>query len=271
MTGVMARRFGLNVLMLLLVMLLAGGAWWYFEQGQAHLPNTLMPTLKLSEIEHIEIVRRPELKNESTLRFVRRDKNWWLTKPQQVPVKETRIRLLLTLLESPISADYAADEKDLKQFALEPGLVQLSINEHLLILGQSNPVSGQRYVLHNNRILLLDESVFANLAGDWLRLVSPRLVAAGYELERVALPDDVREPPDLITAWQNAEAVYLEHWDARQALKTLPRVRLHFKTQSPQDLYVLMQADELRIIWPSQAIVYVFPASQSKLLLPMSS
>jgi len=270
MTGVMARRLSLNLFMLLFVAFLGTGVWWYFAHNQSNTPKTLLPTVQLSEIKRIEVLRRPEQADESKLRFVHRNEAWWLTAPQQLPVSATRMRLLLTLLESPISADYAADEKNLQQFALEPGLIQLSINEHLLVLGKPNPVSGQRYILHNDRILLLDEAVFTSLYGDWLRLVSPRLLAAGDELERVELPDDFVESPELITAWQNAEAIELEHWDARQALEDLPRVRLHFKAQSPRDLYVLTQADELRLVWPAQALVYVLPGSQSQLLLPMS-
>jgi hypothetical protein len=57
-----------------------------------------------------------------------------------------------------------------------------------LSLGDTNPVSGKRYILFQDKIYLGADTVYNDLLGDPAEFASLRLIESGQELQRIALP-----------------------------------------------------------------------------------
>lgn len=168
--GAMLRRMLLNLALLLLV---AGvGVWGWQLARQPEKTSEALLSLGKGEINQLIIMLRPGTAQVQTIRMQKyAAEQWKMLEPQQANVNPVRVTQLLTLLDEVVNASYDVQGKDLTQYALQPGNVTLTLNDQTLVFGMENPVSHQRYILHNGKIKLVSEAVYGLLIGavqDWL-------------------------------------------------------------------------------------------------------
>lgn len=168
--GTQTRRLLVNLALLLIVAGVGGRVWWQTSQPEKSPPTLL--ALGKGEITRIGIVRHPGTPQADSIRMEKQPgEQWQMLEPKQAKVNHTRITQLFTLLDETVTASYDATGKDLKQYALQPGNVALTLNGQTLLFGMENPVSHQRYILHDGRIKLVSEAVYGLLTGtpgEWL-------------------------------------------------------------------------------------------------------
>jgi len=86
-------------------------------------------------------------------------KQWVISQPIQAPADKDKVRLLFTLLTDPVTSSYDVAGKDLANYGLDKENLSISFNGVKLILGKINPVSQNRYVLKDDKIYLIAETV----------------------------------------------------------------------------------------------------------------
>nr|CAA6829774.1 MAG: Unknown protein [uncultured Thiotrichaceae bacterium] len=164
-------RFRLNGLLLLVICGLAIFAWWFSAQKQSG-PERLF----MGDYESINLltVDRPERSaGAKKILFEKKEKHWLMVAPYLHKADPMRIRQLLTFLSEPVAATYDSAGRDLAQYGLQSTRLILRFNEQQFILGKLNTVSGNRYVLHENKIKLVSEAVYGLAIGDWESFVLP--------------------------------------------------------------------------------------------------
>ncbi|MFN3786400.1 MAG: DUF4340 domain-containing protein, partial [Thiothrix sp.] len=144
---VVRKRFLWNVLLLLLVTVLAGVVWWQANRS-AVIPQRLL-TLTRAEVQQVTLIQQPDTPQQTLIRLQRDGERWRITAPRQLAANPAKISQLFTLLDESVSASYAAEGKDLAQYGLQPPALKVQFNDASLLFGTENPVSRQRYFLHD--------------------------------------------------------------------------------------------------------------------------
>ena len=268
MASAQIRRLWLNLLMLLLVVGLSGLAWWWLNKPQQG-PETLY-TGALDSINLITLQRDAKVEGASKIRFELQDGYWWMVAPRKVMANGVRLRQLFTFLNEEVTASYDAAGQDLVQYGLQPGRVTLRFNNQQYVLGETNPVSNNRYVLHNNRIKLASEAVYNSVTGDWVNFVALKLLPEGVKVKSVALPDGYEQTDDLANSWQNASAIRLEPWDKKDSdtEEAAEEIIVSLVGGGKMTFLLLKKSGEIELAQPDSGIRYVIPETQGSYLLP---
>lgn len=266
MAGVQKRRLLINLLMLSLVAGLGGIVWW---SGQGEESGTQgLVALDPQQIQQIAIERRQPEDGVATIRLEKQGEAWMMRQPQSVPANAVRLRQLFTFLNEPVSGDYDAAGQDLAGFGLQPGAATLRFNQEQFVLGNTNSVSGKRYVLHNNRVKLLSEAVFSSLTGDWVNFVSLNLLGAEAVVKAVTLPAGFIQTDELVSSWQQASAIRLEPFNQPPTPAAQEQVELALQSGETLRFLLLGQGEEVILGQPERGIRYFIPAAQASYLLP---
>jgi hypothetical protein len=169
-----------------------------------------------------------------TIVLARGDGGWLLSAPLAAPADPFRVQALLTLPSARSRSGFRATGNDLVQFGLAPPLAVLRFDALLLEVGDTEPLSGRRY-LHNpaqDQVHLVEDRWFGQVFGSAAAWVDPRPLPEGATPVRIALPDAVwrragaawrREPPDpalsadagvtLVESWRRARALSVRALD----------------------------------------------------------
>lgn len=259
-----ARRLLLNLALLLLVAGLGGLAWWKTNQPQQQ-PATLL-NLSRADITRVTITRHPGTAPQDKIRLERQGEHWRMLEPRQADTNPARISQLFTLLDETVQASYDATGKDLKQYGLEPAALSVAFNAETLLFGAENPVSNQRYFLHDGKLKLASEAVYGLLTGEALELVSNKLIPEGRSLKSVVLPEGYAAKTDTLQNWQSADAIRLESWDGKGENKG--NIVLTLDDGSQINLTLLSTEGELVLTNAATGIRYSLAEPQRSQLLP---
>jgi hypothetical protein len=102
----------------------------------------------------IQLPDQPEIMMEAS------GADWLMTQPVQAKVSTKSLQQLTTLLSEPIQAEYSSEGKTLSEFGLDNSAIRVRFNGVEYALGKLNPINHYRYVLLDQRILLVNEVVY---------------------------------------------------------------------------------------------------------------
>lgn len=264
MPSIHTKRLYLNLSLLVVVLILGAIVWWQVSKPLSTAPSLL--ALTKADINHITIKRNLDKDKPETIRLVKQAEQWRMLEPKNYAVNPIRMAQLFTLLDEPVEASYPAQGKDLKTYGLQPGKVELSFNDQALILGDDNPVSHKRYILHQGSIKLVSEAVVGLLQGDVLDLLSTKLVPPERTLQQVTLPDTYAKVAPLLQNWRLADAIQIEAWDGKGESKG--QIVLSLDDGSQVNLSILNDQDEFILGNTSLGLRYKLVPGQMANLLP---
>lgn len=223
------KRAQLNLAMVGLIAII--GAGLYFSRETPPEETPLLP-LDAEAIDRIEIAH-PE---QAAIVLSREGDQWRLTAPVQTAADAFEVASLTRLAALPVRREVAGDA-DADALGLAPPDFVIRLNEHALSFGDIEPLSSQRYIDVDGRVVLVDNPPGSALDRDYSDLVSKQLIPTGAVMNRIALPgltvirDDGRwrapEAPEasadqlvaLVDGWRDAKAM----WNA-EALQVDPAV-----------------------------------------------
>ncbi|BCO32649.1 hypothetical protein TspCOW1_27520 [Thiohalobacter sp. COW1] len=170
-----------NVVLLLLVAALA--ALVYLRPGTQTADSTSLTRLDPAQVQSIRIDN-----DRGRIELVRHDGGWQLREPD-LPADAFQAKILLNLLNQPSQRQYPLAEIDPADIGLDPPRLVLHYDDAELRLGGTEPLQDLRYVQYGDTVHLIEDRVLNLLGAGASDLVSRRLVPAGTELQRLALPE----------------------------------------------------------------------------------
>ncbi len=266
MTRISMRRLGVNFLLLMLVVGLASLVGWQLQQKKQVTQNSCLLPLSLAEVNSVVVERRQD-GFDAQLEFKREGDQWRLVQPQQIAANPVKVRQLFTLLDEKVESSYPSAGKDLSAYGLDPAELSLSINGYKLVLGNTNPVSNNRYILNAGQIQLVNEAVYSLLQEAWVNFVSLTVIPAPFNLTAVQLPESFAELPQLVSNWKNAEAIRVEAFDLQKLRPEMQKLVLKGATET-RELVIVKLSDEIVLADPTKQLAYVLPISQATALFP---
>lgn len=278
-----------NILLLCLVV----GLYWFNNQESTNV-NELqaLTTLEQNDIQHI-IISRP---NSTNMTFEKTSLGWQITQPFQAQANTTRIKLLLSLLQT---ASYAQldNSNTLQQFGLSPDSIELKLNKHSFQFGDIESISNHRYILHNNSVHLVEDKVMPMLQASATSFIENKLFAKDSIIEKLSLPlfneNETLSNKQLIIEkvndhWQSKSAytadqltTLVDTWHHTYALQVLPITETNHSNLSMK-IWLQNQVDAIEfdvqltdkalyIIDIENKLKYQFSHSIAKQLFPSST
>lgn len=107
--------------------------------------------------EATEIVIHAEGAEDVVLKSI--EGQWKVTAPEQFDADKDKVRHLFTLLSENADTSYDIADKNLADFGLDKEKLSVSFNGVKLTFGDYNEVSHKRYVLKEDKMYLISETV----------------------------------------------------------------------------------------------------------------
>lgn len=267
-----------NLLLLLVVVALV---WFVQKPEPEQKPVQTMTDLAVTDVRDIQIQRH----EKPPLHIQKQTQNWQIISPFQAQANVTRLNMILKLLKMPVQTRLDANDKNLAEYGLASPAIILQLNDKKFAFGDVETLSKQRYVLHQQQILLISDSATPMLRATADSFIDNRLLPADQKIRRIDLPaeqgnalsltktngqwqsdvpslssDDMMA---LIDSWQHAYALQVHHLDAA-ALATLPEAEVFIwleNSQTPLAFVLLETENSLSLINPASALKYEFPTA----------
>jgi len=275
----MHARVLLSVALLAAVIALA---WLVLRDTRAPAPQ---PGLAVTSLSPATVTRIGiERDGQVAVVLERVDARWLLTAPLVLPADDFRVQALLGLLSARSHSGFRAAGNDLGEFGLAPPLARLRFDDVTLGVGNVEPLSGQRYVLSDDQVHVIEDRWFAQIFGAPHAWADPRPLPADAKPVRIVLPDAEwrlregrwqREPHDASLS-ADAGQMLADAWRAARALAvrardpTLPwgdRVVVALADASPIVFELAHVPDALVLGRPDLGLQYRFLARQGNALL----
>jgi len=210
--------------------------------------------------------------------------HWLLKQPFSVRADEPRVQALLDFLEDESQDAFPAKDHDLKRFGLAEPALRLQFDDSLFAFGDANPLSGRRYVLHEDTIHLTADTIYPTLTGPAEDLATPRLLEEGTEPVKLTLPNYVLSrgakglwklsSPDprissaalqkLVDEWRYAQAPTVRRKQERTSQGT---IRIEFQAGTAVQFEILAKNPELILARSDLNLEYAMPAGAGQRLL----
>ena len=210
---------------------------------------------------------------------------WQVGTPLNLPANELRIRALLQVLSARSHAGFRAAGNDLSRFGLSPPRARLDVDGQIIDFGDTEPLDGRRYVLHDGQVHLVTDAFFQHLDAEAATFVHPaplgpeatpvelelpslriRLNRSGWAAEPPAADPAAVRLDELATAWREAHALRVRGWRADLAWGPTIQVRLEGRA-SPLQFRVARTEFELILGRPDAGIQYHLPRAAGERLL----
>jgi len=189
--------------------------------------NSTTKTQHLSslKIEEITEIRIPREQGKDIVFNKRDDTTWFMLKPYPVKAHQFRLNTLLGLTQTLIQKSYDADSLNLSDYALEQPRARIIFNTTEISFGKINPVNNKRYLLAENKILLLDDQIYPLVSAQASSFIDLALLPDNFKITKIETPATTVEliSNNLWTASNknklNADQIqaFLQHWKSAQA------------------------------------------------------
>jgi hypothetical protein len=280
---------------LVLITLLAGLYWFINDEPTTQISTTTISTINSDAIHQITISQT----NRADIIINKTNDHWQLTAPITARANQNRIKLLLSLLTmQPHRQQAVSAGQDLSQFGLKNDSTSLILDKHHFVFGDIEPIEQRRYILHNNHIYLLEDTISPLLNTSASSFIDNRLIQEKQRITQLTIPyyqeqnlleqttslqlnngqwqSNSKQTTDnlveIIDNWQHASALQVIPLDALAS--TLQPSSFHAIVQlenqsAPIKLALYLNETSFFIVSEQTKLAYQFPkASYQTLLLP---
>lgn len=284
----MKRSYLTNLLLLTLMMVLL----WQLDRVETpEMVTTIGGELTPSMVQEITINRAMQ----STIEIIKTGQGWELQQPFVARASDSRINMLLNLLDSIPGEQFAIDKDlDLTSFGLAEADLAISFNNTTFVFGDSEQLSGQRYLRSRETIFLFNDAISPLLQASASGFIENRLFADSGQLQSLTLTyrtaqtlknknmtlqlqnglwqsTDDRFSADELTAMANA-------WQQAYAMQVSPNystagidfltLKFAFDNGQTIEASARLTAQGLSVLIPERQLQYQFPASTALRLFP---
>ena len=194
----------------------------------------LLTSINVSDINSIHIHKK---QNDDIIFLKHKNNIWHMTKPYNIKAHQFRINTLLGLTQSPVDTLYNIESLDLSAYALEPPRARISFDQTDILFGKINPLNNKRYLLANNKMVLLNDQAYPLVSAQAASFVNLSLIPDDFNIKRIETPSTSIQFTNN-SVWVssnknklNADQIQslIQHWKSAQAFavhKYMPRKKL---------------------------------------------
>ena len=273
-------RHRLNLVLLAVVVALAALVYLKPAGQPSHADQPLLD-FNVASVQDIHL----DLPGKPGIELKREGGGWRLTAPRAFGADPLTVQGLLDALDAARAAPVKGASADLSRYGLDKPLVRLQLDGRELDVGADEPVSGDRYMLAEGRVMLTDKLILYHLVRDAYWWMDKHLLPAGTRLTALQLPQ-LTLTLDKNKHWQlapkddsvSADAIQhlVDDWLQARAMSVAPLEKkpadgevalLLAGADQPLRFQILKDPDLLVLARPDLGLEYQFDASQKDELL----
>lgn len=167
--------------------------------------------------------------DEQPVQMQKTDGLWMIMQPLKIEADEFRVHAILKLLTVKTDQQYDASTLDLNKYSLQPARASLTIDQQTFLFGGVSSVDNRRYLLTNNKLMLVEDTFFPLLSSGYKNLMRRQLMPSNAHISAIEL-DDYKIYLNPQAAWEvsrkniadttlSADAVklFVDNWQHIQA------------------------------------------------------
>ncbi|MDP1708958.1 MAG: DUF4340 domain-containing protein [Gammaproteobacteria bacterium] len=259
------------------------------------------PLAQLTPLVPAQIIRiRIERSADDTILLEKESPGWVLQAPVAMPANNFRVEAVLQTAQAPVHARMQAAEVSLAEFKLDQPRVRLWLDDTEIAFGGTEPLSGRRYVQTGDSVVLITDTGYFDLVGDFTAFADTALLAPDARLTQIDLPalrlvrlregswmqapNRAQMPPASNTSMDMINALH-DAWRLTRATQVRPYVAAEHAETAGDDIVfigvegdavplrfdILSRAPELVLGRADLGIQYRLPASAAERLLSLSA
>lgn len=205
-------------------------------------------------------------KKSGAIRFNKVNGKWQMQSPYQLPANEFRINTMLKILHAYSYTQFNVADVDLKRFLLDTPDLAIQFNDTRIAFGDTSPISKQRYVMVNDKVHLINDSLYEQLQAPATFFLDTRLLPENAKIASIEFPDytismktgvwSVSPRADVsadrlvatVNAWQKLDAISISKFEGGDNKKSIhidagPAGKFDFVIVTPQPKLVLARPD----------------------------
>ena len=205
-------------------------------------------------------------KKSGAIRFNKVDGKWQMQSPYQLPANEFRINTMLKILHAYSYTQFNVADVDLKRFLLDAPDLAIQFNDTRIAFGDTSPLSRQRYVLVNDKVHLINDSLYEQLQAPATFFLDTRLLPESAKITSIEFPDytismktgtwsvdpqahvSADKLVAVVNAWQKLDAISISKYEEGDSTKNIhidagPAGKFDFVIVTPQPKLVLARPD----------------------------
>ena len=156
----------------------------YDQNEQSVITETPLTALDPAGITRIHIERG----EGSVVSFNRDRDGWYMQRPYIHAANPVRISAMLKLLQAHSYTQFRTADVDLARFLLKAPAVVIQFDDTRIAFGDSSPIGKQRYVLVNDTVHLINDSLFQQLQAPATFFLNSRLLLEAAKIQSITLP-----------------------------------------------------------------------------------
>lgn len=224
---------------------------------------------------------------QQDIKLVRQENgHWQMTAPIQHAADQFRIDSLLRITTLRSLTHFTAELDKLAAYQLDKPRVTLLLNHQTRIaFGSSTPLDQRRYVMVNDQIHLITDTLYYHLIGSFPTFLRKQLLDEGSSIETLLLPElklnwqeerwQLDPKPEsfsadqvtrLIDQWKFASAMEIKAYDKKPGEKITLQLT---DNEEPLEFLLTSQQPDLILARPALGIQYHLDASSAERLLKL--
>jgi len=185
--------------------------------------DIVLTSLDPNSINKIKIIRR----DLEEIYFSKQGNQWMIQTPYEIAANNMRINTILKLLQAHSYTQLDSNDVELNRFLLDDPVVSIQFDDTKIDFGDTSPIGKDklRYVLLNNIVHLINDSLYQQLLTNASFFISPKLIPEESNIKAlhllkhdILLVDGIwKIDPNMdigtddiiavLNAWRNAEAI----------------------------------------------------------------
>lgn len=157
---------------------------------------------------------------------------WEMLQPYKLHANDVQINALINIVNQNSYTQINKQQHELEKFGLTKPYARLQLNNKTFIFGGTDPLNFRRYVLVDDTIHLINDTMFQQLTLDAVKYVSFTLIPDNTKITRLVLPEItlIKNPetggwkltPDNSTLSQDKLNSIIEEWRIARAIEISP-------------------------------------------------
>jgi len=183
-----------------------------------------LTTLALKDINKVQLQRQ----NNPPIELVKRDGQWWMQSPYQMPVNDFRVQSLLQLSQAESQSQHSLQDLAATRFGLDSPRATVTFNDTLAIrFGKTEPLHHRRYVAIGNQLHTINDTFYYQAAANIEAYLSHALLPPDAHILRLSIPGlelqlqqgQWQRTPAHEQISADASVELINHWRHTQALE----------------------------------------------------
>lgn len=189
--------------------------------------------------------------------FYKKEQQWYMQQPFNLPADHARIDLMLQLLQAHSYKHFSAADNDLTRFKLSEPEISILFDETQIFFGAPHPLDKKtRYVREKDTVHIINNSLFYHLQAPATFFLEAKLIPPNTSIKAIHFPEititentTLNKHKQILKAWAETEAIAVRNSEEVPAISHITIIlstgtKIQFTIIAEQPNLTLTRADQ---------------------------